>query len=102
MPGVSSLDKALTIEQTAYRYGYKDSFVRSACERSPEHHPLPHIKRGTSRPVRYIQPTTFEKWLEEEERLTVGLTPDEEAAKSAWECLVEMRKAWEKFEEEYA
>ena len=92
------MEKAMTIEQVAGRYGYKTSFVREACARDNEHHPLPHIERGASRPVCYIQPSTFERWLAEEERLTVGLIPDNVAADnlhSFMRSLIEMYESCE-------
>ena len=66
-------DKALTIEQIAYRYGYSRSFIRSACHRAPDHHPLPHIKHGESRPVIRVRPDVFEQWLTEEELIQTGM-----------------------------
>lgn len=95
------MNKALTVENVAYQYGYKSTFIREACNRSPENHPLPHIKRGTSRPVAYIQPATFEQWLKEEERLQVGLS-DEDAKMSALQALQNIRDLFEKFESEIA
>lgn len=72
------MEKAATIQQIAYRYGYSQGFVRSACHRSPEHHPLPHVKTGNTRPVISIRPEVFEVWLDEEEAFQAGLTPDKE------------------------
>ena len=90
------MEKALTAEALAYRYGYKDAFVREACMRDAEHHPLPHIKRGNSRPICYIQPETFEQWLKEEERLQVGLPmPDTEAQKAYYRTLELIRSIYE-------
>lgn len=65
------MDKVMTIQQAAYRYGLSQGFVRSACKRDSAHHPLPHLEHGKTRPHIYIRPEAMERWLEEEERLTV-------------------------------
>lgn len=87
----------MTIGQTANAYGYRYDFIEGACKRGANEHPLPHIKRGESRAIRYIQPATFEKWLAEEERRTVGL-PDEEAKENLHIVLERIWKEYREFE----
>ena len=91
------MDRAMTIEKTANVYGYPYSFVKEACERAPEEHPLPCIKRGGRRPLCYIQPSTFERWLAEEERRQVGLDDDSLAG-----LLGKMEEGFDEFAEAIA
>ena len=98
------MDKALTAEQVAHNFGFPANFVREACNRESNYHPLPHIKRGGSRPVCYVRPSTFERWLDEEEKLTVGLeveelgTPDEYVLPGYHEVLKKLEAVFDSFE----
>lgn len=47
-------------------------FVRAACHRAPQNHPLPHVRSGSKRPVIKVRWSQFVKWYEEEERLQVS------------------------------
>ncbi|WP_304598260.1 hypothetical protein [Adlercreutzia caecimuris] len=62
------MEKALTCKGIALMAGVSEEFVRAACWRGPENHPLPHVRSGEVRPVIRIRPSVFEAWLGEEER----------------------------------
>lgn len=65
-------DPYLTANQLAEKTGHciSPDFIRTAFYRGKSHHPLPHIKSGSKRPVRRTRLSTFEQWLEEEEKGT--------------------------------
>lgn len=65
-------DPYLTAKQLAEETGncIPAEFIRQAFYRGQAYHPLPHIKCGEKRPVRRTRLSTFEKWLEEEEKGT--------------------------------
>lgn len=67
------MEKAMTIEKAAGAFGYPETFVREACMRAADMHPLPCIKRGGKRPQCYIRAETFERWLGEEELIQAGV-----------------------------
>ena len=60
-----------------------EAYIRAACRRGADNHPLPHIKSGAKRPVFRISLTVFEQWLKEEMRANVGAV----IAKTMCACL---------------
>ena len=48
--------------------GVSEEFVRAACYRSADNHPLPHITVGRCQYPR-VRVSTFLAWLDEEERI---------------------------------
>ena len=66
------MEKAMTVDKVAQAYGYPEAFVRGACHRDAERHPIPHVRSGASRGCIRIRPSVFEQWAKEEEMLTVG------------------------------
>lgn len=51
---------------------FSEEFVRSACHRSADNHPLPHVKCGKKRPVLRVCPDVFWNWIEEEMKHAVA------------------------------
>lgn len=48
--------------------------IRAACRRDVEMHPLPHTRTGTRERSHYrISESAWNKWLDEEGRIQVGL-----------------------------
>ncbi len=66
------MEKATTVDKLAAEYGYPEAFIRGACNRSAEHHPLPHVRSGSSKRCIRVRPSVFERWVIEEELVTVG------------------------------
>ena len=68
------LETPLTCQEVSARTGRKVSaeYVRAACHRAPQNHPLPHTRSGEKRPVIRIRWSQFVKWYEEEERFQVS------------------------------
>ncbi len=56
----------LTIPKVAEKSGLPRDYIRAACWRGKDYHPLPHIRSGEKRPVIRINYSQFEQWLEEE------------------------------------
>lgn len=59
------MEEVVTIKEMAEQSGYPEKFIRAACHR--ERFRLPHIESGEKRPVIRIRPSTFWRWLDEEE-----------------------------------
>ena len=59
-------EKPMTIPQVAKRYGVPEELVRQGCARAKGYHPIPYVASGAKRPVKYIRPSDFERWFEEE------------------------------------
>lgn len=56
----------MTIPKLAEKVGIPASFIRAACNRGKEFHPLPCLKVGEKRPIYRIKISEFEKWAAEE------------------------------------
>ncbi len=61
-------DRLYTVRDLARATGgtVPEGFIRAACHRARDCHPLPHIETGTKRKVMRIRLSDFERWLGEE------------------------------------
>ena len=55
-----------TIPQLAPMVGFTQAYIRAACNRGKEFHPLPCLRAGDKRPIIRIRVSDWEKWAEEE------------------------------------
>ncbi len=60
-------EKPLTCREIGARAGLSEEYVRAACHRGSQFHPLPHTRSGGKRPVIRIRWSTFTAWYDEEE-----------------------------------
>jgi hypothetical protein len=63
-------EKHLVPQDIAVMFGVSAEYVRAACNRGKDDHPLPHINTGTKKRQHLrIRPSVFAKWLDDEEWL---------------------------------
>jgi len=67
-------EKPMTCEEVSAKAGktVSEEFLRAACHRAPQNHPLPHTRSGGKRPIIRIRWSQFVEWYGEEERFQVS------------------------------
>lgn len=65
---------ALTPADIAERLSMSRTGVYALFNRPRDKHPLPHLKTGEKGGYR-VRPETFERWLREEEQMSIGAAP---------------------------
>lgn len=66
------LPQMMTCAEVAKKIRMSTEFVRSACYRGKEYHPLPHIRYGSKKKFIRLDLQEVKKWLEEEMTLNAG------------------------------
>jgi hypothetical protein len=66
-------EKLLTCAQAGKKMGVSEEFVRSACHRGKDYHPMPHLRYGKNRQYIRVHLSKALQWLDEEMEREAGL-----------------------------